>query len=315
MRPIRLGVSACLLGEEVRYDAGHKRDSFLCETLGRFVEWVPVCPEVDIGLGVPREPIRLIAGSSGTRLVATRSGTDLTDTMPRYGRRKVKDLAAADLCGYVLKKDSPSCGMERVKVHAGTGPSVRSGVGLFAQALQEAFPSLPIEEEGRLNDSALRENFIERVFAYRRWRDFLADKTTLGALVEYHADHKLLLMAHSPAHYTRLGRIVAGGKSMTKARLHETYGAQLMDALAIPATARKNANVLYHVLGYFKKVLTAAEKQEMIETIQSYSTGLVPLIVPITLLSHYVRKYDQPYLARQVYLSPHPRELMLRNHV
>ena len=313
---IRLGVSACLLGQEVRYDGGHKRDAFLTDTLGAFVEWVPVCPEVEIDLGTPRETIRLVGSPESPRLVAPRSGLDLTERMQRYAFNKARELARLDLCGYVLKKDSPSCGMERVKIHSEGRPGEKKGVGLFARALMDALPILPVEEEGRLNDPELRENFITRVFSYRRWRDLLEGKFSPGALVSFHTDHKLLLMAHSPAHYTRLGRLTAaGGSGMPRLELQEAYGALFMEALARIATIRKNTNVLQHAMGYFKTRLTADEKQELIETIDNYHRGLVPLIVPITLLRHHVRRFGEPWLARQIYFSPHPKELMLRNHV
>jgi len=313
-KPIRLGISSCLLGREVRWDGGHKRDRFLTDTVAPFVEWVPVCPEEEIGLGIPREPIRLVGDPASPRLVGRSSGDDLTVRMRTYARRKARQLTSLDLCGYVLKKDSPSCGMERVKVHAETGPGVRKGVGVFARLLMETMPTLPVEEEGRLNDPQLRENFIERVFCRRRWLDLVEGRWGLGDLVDFHTDHKLLLMAHSPEHYRALGRLVAGAKSMSKPELEKVYGTQFMEALARIATVRKSTNVLYHAMGYFRKLLPADERKEMLETIESYHQELVPLIVPITLLRHHVRRFGEPYLSRQVWLNPHPRELMLRNH-
>jgi uncharacterized protein YbgA (DUF1722 family)/uncharacterized protein YbbK (DUF523 family) len=315
VKPLRLGISACLLGEEVRWDGGHKRDPFLNDTLGPFVEWVAVCPEVDIGLGIPRETIRLVGDAAAPRLVAPKSGRDLTADMGRYARSKVREMAALDLSGFVLKKDSPSCGMERVRVYEREGArAVRKGTGMFARALLEALPLLPVEEEGRLHDPDLRENFVTRIFAYRRWRDLTAARWTVGDLVTFHTQHKLLVMAHSPTHYTALGRLVAAGKKTPRPELEREYGAGLMAALGRIATARKNTNVLFHALGYFKRRLSDDEKREMVETIETYHQGLVPLIVPITLLRHYVRRYQEPYLSRQVWLSPHPKELMLRNH-
>ncbi|MGD2063614.1 MAG: DUF523 and DUF1722 domain-containing protein [Nitrospirota bacterium] len=313
--PLRLGISACLLGEEVRWDGGHKRDAFLNDTLGPFVEWVAVCPEVDIGLGIPRETVRLVGEPEAPRLVAPKSRRDLTADMGRYARSRVREMAALDLCGFVLKKDSPSCGMERVRVYQREGArAVRKGTGMFARALLDALPLLPVEEEGRLHDPVLRENFVTRIFAYRRWRDLIASRWAMGDLVAFHTDHKLLVMAHSPTHYTALGRLVAAGKTAPRTELEREYGAGLMAALRRIATVRKNTNVLYHALGYFKRRLSDDEKREMVEIIDGYHQGLVPLIVPITLLCHYVRKYREPYLSRQVWLSPHPKELMLRNH-
>ncbi|HET9480702.1 MAG TPA: DUF523 and DUF1722 domain-containing protein [Candidatus Polarisedimenticolia bacterium] len=312
--PIRIGVSSCLLGAGVRYDGGHKHDPFLTQTLGPFFEWVAVCPEVELGLGVPRPALRLIGVSGAPRLVVIKSGEDLTDRMTAFSRRRVRELEALDLCGYILKKDSPSCGMERVKVRAGDGPGVRKGVGLFARELMAGQPMLPVEEEGRLNDPALRENFIERVFCYRRWRTFVSRRWRPGDLVAFHTDHKLLLMAHSPAHYVSMGRIVSAAARGRRAELQSAYGNAFMEALARPATARRNANVFFHALGYFKKLLGEDERREMFQVIESYRSGLVPLIVPITLLRHHVRRFDVAYLARQIWLSPHPAELMLRNH-
>lgn len=313
-KPIRLGISSCLLGQEVRWDGGHKRDRFLTDSMGPFVEWVPVCPEEEIGFGIPREPIRLVGDVESPRLVGRNSGDDVTSRMRSYARKKARELSALELCGYVLKKDSPSCGMERVKVHAGSGPGVRKGVGLFARFLMQALPMLPVEEEGRLNDPRLRENFIERVFCYRRWMDFVADRWSVGDLVGFHTDHKLMLMAHSPEHYRTMGRLVAGAKGMKKSALESIYVTAFMEALSRIATVRKNTNVLYHTMGYFRKLLPEDERKEMIETIESYHEELVPLIVPITLLRHHVRRFGEPYLSRQVWLNPHPRELMLRNH-
>lgn len=316
MTTLRLGISSCLLGEEVRWDAGHKKDAFLTGTLGPFVEWVPVCPELEMGLGVPREPIRLQGDPASPRLVGSRSGEDHTDAMQRFAQRRARDLASLDLCGYVLKKSSPSCGMERVKVYdRPDAPGTRKGVGAFARVLMETMPHLPVEEEGRLEDAGLRENFITRVFAFRRWRDLLEGEWSLGRLVAFHSDQKLLLMAHSPAHYTSMGRLVAGAKGKKPTALKREYEEAYMEALRHAATPRKNTNVLFHAMGYFKKRLTPDEKQEMIEAIESYHRRLVPLIVPLTLLRHYVRRYEEPWLVRQVWLNPHPAELMLRNHV
>jgi uncharacterized protein YbgA (DUF1722 family) len=227
----------------------------------------------------------------------------------------VRRLAAEDLCGYVLKKDSPSCGMTRVKVY-GSGPSAaRSGVGLFASALLARFPDLPVEEEGRLLDPRLRENFIERVFAYRRLTDLFESRWTIGDLVGFHTAHKLVLMAHSSPAYARLGRLVAGAKGLPRARVRAEYGAEFMAALSIVATTRRHTNVLQHMAGYFKRLLDAGSRDELSATIEDYRKGLVPLVAPLTLLRHHVRQQEVRYLAGQVYLEPHPKELMLRNHV
>jgi uncharacterized protein YbgA (DUF1722 family)/uncharacterized protein YbbK (DUF523 family) len=311
---IRLGVSACLLGEGVRYDGGHKRDAFLTETLAPFVEWVPVCPEVELGLGVPRDTLRLVGDGRAPRLVVERTGEDLTASMHRFARGRLDELAPLDLDGYILKRASPSCGLFRVRVYGGTGVPGAAGRGLFAGALVDRFPALPVEEEGRLNDPALRENFIERVFAMARWRAFATRRPRARDLVAFHAAQKFAVLAHSPAHYARLGRLVAAAGALTSAMLGE-YAQLLMEALAVRATRTRHVNVLQHLAGFFKTRLQADERAELVEVIGEYRHGLVPLIVPITLIRHHVRRLAIGYLRDQVYLSPHPKELMLRNHV
>lgn len=314
-RPIRVGISSCLLGQEVRFDGGHKRDRYLTDTLGRFVEWVPVCPELEIGLGAPRETLRLEGKGGDPRLVFRNSREDITRRMNAWSARRVEALDAEDLCGYVLKKDSPSCGMERVKVYGEGGAARKEGVGLFARSLMQRHPLLPIEEEGRLNDAPLRENFIERVFAYRRFRDLLAAGMTLGRLIPFHAAHKFLILSHSPKHYIALGRLVAGAKGLPARTLTDRYGTLFMEGLVVQATARKHANVLQHVLGYMKRDLSAADKTEALAVIDDYRRGLLPLVAPLTLLRHHLARRNVPYIADQIYLKPHPKELMLRNHV
>jgi uncharacterized protein YbbK (DUF523 family) len=233
---LRLGISACLLGQQVRFDGGHKRDAFLVDTLGPLVEWVPVCPEVELGLGTPRETLRLVRKDDGVRMVQPKSGRDVTDEMRAWARRRVESLAGERLAGYVLKKDSPSCGMERVRIYAGSGTAEKGGRGLFAEALIAHFPHLPVEEEGRLWDPRLRENFVERIFAYARLRAFFERRWTVGGLVEFHTVHKLTLLSHSPEIYYRMGRLVAGAASMGRAELEAEYRARFMEALARMAT-------------------------------------------------------------------------------
>jgi len=314
-RPIRVGISSCLLGEAVRFDGGHKRDPFLTETFGAFVEWVPVCPEVECGFGTPREAMRLVRVDNDVRLLTVRTAVDLTDRMAAYTRRRVAQLDAEDLCGYVLKKDSPSCGLERVKIYGTGGVPEKSGQGIFARGLVERFPSLPVEEEGRLSDPRLRENFVERVFAYWRLRGLFRGRWNLGTLVEFHTAHKLILMAHSPEAYRQLGRLVARARGVGRKDLERRYTEQFMSALAVIATPRRHANVLQHMAGYFKNLLDAKSKAELGAAIDDYRRGLVPLVVPMTLLRHHVRVHGVSYLEGQHYLAPHPKELMLRNHV
>jgi uncharacterized protein YbgA (DUF1722 family)/uncharacterized protein YbbK (DUF523 family) len=312
---LRVGISSCLLGETVRYDGGHKRDAFLAGTFGRFVEWVPVCPEVECGLGTPRESMRLVRQGGGIRLLTVKSGIDHTAQLERYARKRVAELAVDELSGYVLKKDSPSCGMERVKVYGEGALPTRSGRGLFAAALLERCPDLPVEEEGRLSDPRLRDNFVERVFAYARLRGLFGGRWNQGALVRFHTAHKLTLMAHSPVAYQELGRLVARGTSVGRADLERRYREGFMAALSIVATRRRHTNALQHIAGYFKNRLDQASRAELMGAIDDYARELVPLIVPITLIRHHVRVHGVGYLAGQVYLEPHPKELMLRNHV
>lgn len=313
--PVRIGVSACLLGRPVRWDGGHKRDAFLTEQLAPFVEWVPVCPELELGLGVPRETIRLVERGDGPQLVAERSGTDWSGRMRAFSRRRVRALESLALCGYVLKKDSPSCGMERVRVWNQEGIAERRGRGIFAEALLAGLPALPVEEEGRLSDPRLRENWIERVFAYRRVRSLFAGRWTTGALVAFHAAHELQLLAHSPRHCAELGRLVAGAKGLARAALEERYVAGFMDGLRQLATPRRQVEALQHALGSFRRRLDESDRAELAALIADYGSGLVPLIVPITLIRHHVTRLGVGPLEGQVYLEPHPKELMLRNRV
>jgi uncharacterized protein YbbK (DUF523 family) len=274
--PIRIGISACLLGSRVRYDGGHKRDDFLCDVFGRFVEWVPVCPEVELGLGVPRETLRLERVRGGVRLIATSSGRDLTAAMKVYAEERLDRLASQELCGYVLKKSSPSCGMERVKVYpaAGGAPS-RDGRGLYAEALQARFPDLPLEEEGRLLDPRLRETFIERVFTYHRLRALLRGPFSVAALVAFHTAHKLLVLAHSPDAYRKLGRLVARARSLSGPALARRYRSELMAAVAVPASRGRHTNVLQHMAGYLTDRLDAPSRAELIAAIDDYRRQLV----------------------------------------
>lgn len=313
--PIRLGISSCLLGENVRYDGGHKKDHFLVSVLGAHVEWVPVCPELEMGMGVPRETIRLQREGGLVQLVAPKSGTNHTAGMTRWATGRLNQLAQEGLCGYVLKKDSPSCGMERVRIYDENGVPSRDGVGLYAAALMKRFGPLPVEEEGRLHDANLRENFIERVFACHRLRALFAARWKYSDVVDFHTRHKLLLMAHSPKSYKLLGRFVADGKEYPRQEFRACYEAEFMSALKAHATKGRHTNVLQHIMGYFSDELDAASRQEWADVIADYRSGLTPLVVPLTLVRHYVRLYNIAYLADQIYLDPHPRELMLRNHV
>ncbi|MBN1551889.1 DUF523 and DUF1722 domain-containing protein [bacterium] len=312
---IKLGISTCLLGEKVRYDGGHKYDPFMVQTLGKFVDYVPVCPEVECGFSIPREAFRLIGDPESPRLVTVRTKKDVTDQMLQWARKRVKQLENDNLSGFIFKSKSPSSGLFRVKVYNNHGMPLKAGKGIFARVFTDHFPLLPVEEEGRLHDPKLRENFIERVFVYKRWKDMLLSNADPGKLVAFHTKNKLLMMSHSPEHYREAGKLTADVKNYSFDDCLNRYQKLLLEAMALKTTPRKHVNVLQHILGYFKKDLTSDEKQEMLEIIDIYRKGLVPLIVPITLCNHYVRKYNKSYLRQQIYLNPHPLELQLRNHV
>ncbi len=299
----------------MRFDGGHKLDTLLTDLFGKYFVWVPVCPEMEIGLGTPRETLRLIESTSGPRLIGNPSLMDHTDTMTRWAGPRLEELAELDLHGYILKKDSPSCGMERVRVYAESGMAQRNGIGIFAGLLLHRFPLLPVEEEGRLRDARIRENFVERVFAHHRWTEFVRAKPKRGDLVRFHTRHKLTLSSHSDPHYRRLGRLVADAGTRKTGSLLADYGPLFMEALRVRATTKKHANVLFHILGFLKKEIDAGDKAELVSTIEQYRQGLVPLIVPITLLWHHLRRHPVPWMQEQTYLNPYPAELMLRNQV
>jgi uncharacterized protein YbgA (DUF1722 family)/uncharacterized protein YbbK (DUF523 family) len=315
IRQIRIGISSCLLGEKVRFDSGHKHDRYLTDVFGKYVDWVSVCPEVEVGMGVPRESVRLVGDPVHPRMIGVKSAKDWTEPMVGFSEKRVKELNSLELSGYIFKSDSPSCGMERVKIYGSNGMSLKTGRGMFADVFMKYFPLIPVEEEGRLNDERLRENFIVRLFAYHRLQNLARSGFTVGELVKFHTIHKYLMLAHSPKHYEMLGRLVATAKSISRATLRDDYSKLFMEGLAVKATTKKNVNVLHHILGFLKERLSADEKKDILGTIEEYYSGLIPLVVPLTLLRHYIRKYQCTYITDQIYLNPHPKELMLRNRV
>ena len=311
---IPIAISACLLGQEVRFDGGHKNDAYINGTLSEYFEFFPVCPEVGIGLSIPRPPIRLVQKEQGLRLVGVKDpALDFTEPMQAYAERMSIELG--EMCGMILKKGSPSCGMERVKVYAPDGRSIDKASGMFAARMLQQHPLMPIEEEGRLGDPGLRENFITRVFVYYRWRELNKQGISPAKLIAFHSDHKYLIMAHNQAAYKRMGKMLANAGKAEMASLLASYEQELMGALAKPAKRQQQVNVLQHLMGYLSKALDAEDKAEMLELIEQYREGIVPLIVPITLLKHHFRRHPHDYIERQVYLTPHPHELMLRNLV
>lgn len=314
LSPIKIGISSCLLGNKVRYDGGHSHDRFLTQTLGLFAEYVPVCPEVECGMPIPREAVRLVGATENPRLLTQKTGVDKTEQMQTWIKGRLKELAEEDLCGFIFRSKSPSSGLYRIRVYGDDGKVRENGTGLFAKAFTEAFPRIPVEEAGRLHDPKLRENFIESIFSLQRWRKLVDKNKSLGGLVEFHTHNKLLILSHNQDIYRKMGRIVAQGKDYDLDVLFDEYEELLLRALSLKTTLNKHINVLHHMMGYFKKNLSGDEKGELLSVIDQYRSGYVPLIVPITLIKHYVMKYDQPWLKVQTYLNPHPFELKLRNY-
>lgn len=310
-----VGISSCLLGQTVRFDGGHKRDRFLTDILGAYVEFVPVCPEVDIGLGTPRESIHLVRAEGGERLVGVKSGADHTEKMDAYAREKSDALAPLGLRGYVLKKDSPSCGMERVRVYDANGVPAKDGSGAFARRLMERHPVLPIEEEGRLRDPRLRENFVTRLFAYDRWLRLRASSPKPKDVVAFHTAHKMLVLAHSPQDYASLGRLVARAGAMDVGELLDRYERTFMAGLGRVASPGRHENVLEHFAGFLKNELDTPDKEELHRVFQDYRAGYVPLVTPLTLLRHHLKRLGHDWVEAQVYLEPYPRDLALRSAI
>jgi uncharacterized protein YbgA (DUF1722 family)/uncharacterized protein YbbK (DUF523 family) len=313
---IRIGISACLLGEKVRYDGGHAHAKHVTGLLAGLMDLHPICPEVGCGMGIPREPVRLVGTPESYRLVGRETGRDWTAAMTAWSRKVLDQLAGTRLCGFIFKAKSPSSGMTRIKVYPRSGGQAIShaGVGLFARLFMERFPLLPVEDEGRLHDVELRTNFFESVFVRHRWNAILDSGRSMKDLIDFHTSHKMLIRSHDVQLYREMGALVAAGKHMVRDDLFGQYEQKLAAAMARKATVRKHHDVLMHIMGYFKKMLTLDEKSECLEILTNYKKGLIPLIVPVTLMNHYVRKYGVTYLREQHYLSPHPLELKLRNH-
>ena len=312
---IQVGVSSCLLGHEVRYNGGHTRDRYVTDILAEHFSLLAVCPEVELGMGTPRETVRLVGTAEAPRMVGSASATDWTERMNRWSRRRARELEQENLCGYIFKKNSPTCGVFRVKVYQEKGTPPQKGRGLFAAEFARQHPLLPIEEEGRLNDPHLRENFIERVFALHRLKQVFAGRWKRGAIVDFHACEKYLLMAHDPQGLKLLGRRLAAVADETPTRFRERYMADFMAILSKTATVRKHVNTMQHIAGYLRDHLTDEERRRVLAVVEDFRQGLVPLIVPMTLIRHFIELHDVAYVNRQTYLNPHPRELMLRNHV
>ena len=315
MEKIRIGISSCLLGNNVRYNGGHQRERFITDTMAKYCEFVPVCPEVECGLPIPRESMRLVGAADNPRLVTTRSKIDQTDRMKNWMESRLDALEKEDLVAFIFKTKSPSSGLRSVKVYAENGNVVSyKGQGLFARGFTERFPDIPVEDEGRLNDPGIRENFIETLFVLQRWRQGPRNGAP-GTLVDFHSRHKYTLMAHGPEKLREMGKIVARVGAGDLTALRKRYFQLLLEAMNLKKTVKKNYNVLLHIGAYFKKDLEPDEKDELQELAKRYHQSLVPLVVPLTLINHYARKYKKTYLESQWYLNPHPVELGLLNHV
>jgi len=314
MTKITLGISSCLLGNEVRHDGGHKRNIYATTTLSEYFTFRAFCPEMAIGLGVPRPTIRLTRTADGIRLTGSDNpDLDITDNMNNWSESAINGMQ--DLSGFILKNNSPSCGMERVRVYDRNGVPARDGIGLFANSLMHAMPWLPVEEEGRLNDHTLRENFIERVFVYYRWQRMTSEGLSVSALMEFHQRHKFILLAHDEEEYRRLGPLIAGVNKTNLQQIADEYLLRTMTCLKARASRKRHTNVLMHVMGFLKNKIDGDDKQELIEVMDSYRHGRVPLIVPITLMRHHLRRYPDEYISSQYYMAPYPEELMLRNMI
>lgn len=315
LEKIRIGISTCLLGQNVRFDGGHKRQRFITDVLDEYFSWVPVCPEIEVGMGVPRESVRLVRDGKDVRMVAPKSGRDWTHDMCQYNAKRLEALRQQRLRGYILKKDSPTCGMERVRIYDQNHVPSSNGVGLYAGALMSAYPRLPVEEEGRLQDPALRENFITRVFAYDRFLAMRECGATPRKLVAFHTAHKLLILSHHPQRYQQMGRLVAKAGSSALEPLLDEYEDLFMSALKTIASRKRHVNVMHHLCGFLKTRLTPDEKQELLNAIEEYRKQWVPLITPLTLLNHHLRALQHAWVEAQFYLNPYPRALALRSQI
>ena len=313
---IKIGMSSCLLGEEVRWDGDHKHDQYVRDVLGSYFDYVSICPEVDVGMGVPRETVALYGTLENPKMITKRSKTDWTKKMNHYTKDRIHELTKENLCGYVFKSKSPSCGIDKVPIYSEFGSSrMRHGSGMFASSFVKVFPLVPVEDEGRLHDPVIRENFIVRIFCFHRLQLLVRKSFSIGSLVRFHTRHKFLILSHSRKKYDDMGELVANAKKIKTAELKTRYSKLFMAALTYKSTPKKNTDVLLHMTGFLNKILTREEKKNILSVIEDYRNELLPLVVPVTLIYHQVKKHNIEYLLDQVYLNPHPKELMLRNHV
>lgn len=305
---IQVGISSCLLGQQVRYDGGHKRSPFCTDSLEKFVNYVPVCPEMGIGLGTPRPTIRLELNNQDI-IAKCQDGRDLTTQLEDFSQQTVAQLDY--LSGYIFCAKSPTCGMERVKIYRPNGYSLSDGIGLYARHIMQTYPALPVEENGRLNDAQLRENFITRLYAYHNWKTLLNQGITPASLIEFHSRYKYMLMAHHPHSYRELGRLLSN-LSGDIAEIAKTYELQFVRALKHVATRKNQCNTLQHIHGYFKHKMSSKQRTALVKLIDDYRMGSLPVHAPLTLIQHYLSEHPNDYIAQQHYLTPHPAELALR---
>lgn len=313
-KEITLGISSCLLGQKVRYNGGHKRSSFCMNTLDKLFYFEPVCPEVAIGLGIPREPIRLVGDLKHVRVLGTDNPElDVTKELEDYGRQKGEELT--HISGYILMQKSPSCGMERVKVYHKNGNPLVSAPGVYARTLMETNPLLPVEEEGRLHDPVLCENFFTRVYAYHRWYQTVLNNPSYKAIGEFHVAYKYQIMAHDPQSYTTLGQLIAKGSKYPLGEMLEEYFSGLMICLKKKATRKSHTNTMLHVMGYVKKSMNGTERKQLLKLIEQYRQDIIPLVAPMSMLRHLIESHGSDYIKKQAYLEPHPDMLGLRNNI
>ncbi len=310
---IPIGISHCLLGAPVRFDGGHKHWSWCTETLTQYFSFQPICPEVESGMSIPREPIRQVERSDGIQLVATKNIThDFTEQLSRYSKNKVESLS--ELSGFIFMKNSPTCGLERVKVYSeATQMPQKKGIGIFARYFSEKYPLIPVEDSGRLQDAAIRENFIARVFIYHQWNTEIKPNLSSRKLIEFHSKHKFTLLAHCQSAYREAGKRLGNLKEESLETIANEYIAIMMRGLRKIASKKNHTNVLQHLIGFIKEDIEPTQKQEILGSIEEYRNGDIPLLVPITLVRHYINQYGTPYVKAQSYWQPHPRALKLRS--
>lgn len=312
---MKLGVSSCLLGEKCRYDGGHKKDKFLVDELGDYFEFIPFCPETEV-FGTPREPIRLVLEDGNVQVKRVKGGVDVTKRLQEVSSSMAWGIQKDELCGFVLKSKSPTCGLERVKVYEPDGMPLESdGVGLFAKELQKRFPLLPIEEEGRLGDAWLKENFLMQIFAYKDLFDFLAKNPSFDDLVKFHTSYKYLIYSKSHIFYKKLGKIVANHEKKELEAVLKEYKGQFLEAISQKGTIANTYNVLVHIYGYFKNLIDKEEKKELLQTLEEFKSGTIPLIAVIKVLQLYATRFNEGYILNQKFLSPYPKELSLRSSI